>query len=402
MLSAEHKEALCNAIKNETRPLGTIFNSIIKIFNTEALKFAAGCHLLILLEDDVSLSIPQRLASLFILFSIFPRNHPFSACVADAVRLPTTSDAERSFVQLLFNSNSSVCSNKSPVAILKELPPPQESAGLPFLQPSPNLSVSARLRMPAAPDTYPHPDSSVLQNPEDFFSTLNTQYVRPPPFPLQSGKELPNISWVPIPILPPVPLWMDIETTEELKERSELLDFLENATKNALTSGDVESLHRLMNGCTSEDLTALLPPFKFEHLLDNNFITAVEFLTNILDGQSTADESNPYLSILMTLPPSLKTLDCINRLALKKLLKTHYVTAYLRSAVSVCQDETLDPNQQHRLSRLVVVWSQSLLRSNLVNIDDVYVDLQTLCTSSLGKVHEATSLLKLMSEKRKN
>ncbi|KAL0231717.1 hypothetical protein GEMRC1_011121 [Eukaryota sp. GEM-RC1] len=155
-----------------------------------------------------------------------------------------------------------------------------------------------------------------------------------------------------------------------------------------------------MNSSSKRDLEIMLSPQKFIQLLDNNFISAVEFLLNILPGSSSSSE-NSYLTALMSLPPSLKTLDCINRLALKELLSDEFLLEYLRSSTLFCLDSNLDTSQQHRLARLVIVWAQSLFRNkNLPCSGEVFLQLQQLCTNVLGRVNEAASLLKLLNEIR--
>ncbi|KAL0230913.1 hypothetical protein GEMRC1_010318 [Eukaryota sp. GEM-RC1] len=182
MLSSEQYSTLLATVQDTSRPLIS--------------KVLWGCQLLILLEDDTILCAASRLASLFVLFNLFPQNHPFTASVADAVRLKTTSDVERSFVQHLFSKSSSKTSSKPPSQLLNELPPAEDSTGLPFLQPSPDLSVPALLRLPPVPMALPDtsPMKSVPPSMGDFVSKLNPVYIRPPPPIPVVNKELPPCS----------------------------------------------------------------------------------------------------------------------------------------------------------------------------------------------------------------
>ncbi|KAL0213164.1 hypothetical protein RCL1_006790 [Eukaryota sp. TZLM3-RCL] len=403
LFTHEQQGLLLAAIRTDNRSLSSIFNSVIKHFNTEPLKFSAGCHLLIFLEDDSTLSTTDRIAALFVLHTLFAGNHPFVASVADAVRLPSTSDNERAFVQQLFAN--AVVTSKTPAQILQELTPPSQSQPLPFLQPSQDLSVPSLLRLTPTTDSIVSSTAhaSVLQSPSDFFSKLTPQFIRPPPFVPQSGKELPNISWTPLPILPPMPLWLDFTApSESVEDNSELLDMLEAACKTALSSTTLDRLFLLINHSSPTILTSLLSPSRFPALLDNNFIAAVEFLETVLKRVESSEEiiNNPYLDVLSSLTPSLKTLDCVNRLANKHVLPQSFITKYLTHVLAVVHDASNESPHQYRLARLTTVWTLSLIRSNLLSIEEVFLDLQRLCVNFAGKFQEASVLLKQLQEWR--
>ncbi|CAL0328094.1 unnamed protein product [Lupinus luteus] len=427
-LSVEESQSLYSLLKLEHRPLHEIvseFNSNI----SHTRHFTLCSYLLMLLEDKKVLNTAQRLIAFALILEAYSSqelaSNPFLSFILNAACHAESEKVERAFILQLLGVDGS---NRGKEFLKQSASdyvngfdqslhdfPPLDQLQKQFPDEVHLEQYHCLLKDGSVKNVVPDPDvpsNCDIDSPE--FGLLPG--IKPK---IGSGDKdeavvglLSNLSlqglsphWI-RPVPPRLPIldgelvWLNPDDNHELmwdygmcvdtSRGAAVRDLIAKALKGALAPAQQEQVLVELANDPKLVYHCGLTPRKLPELVENNPLIAIDVLIKLINSPEIAE----YFTVLVNMDMSLHSMEVVNRLTTTVELPSEFIHMYITNCISSCVN-IKDKYMQNRLVRLVCVFLQSLIRNNIINVKDLFIEVQAFCIE-FSRIREAATLFRLL------
>jgi hypothetical protein len=367
--------------------------------------------MMVLLQDNM-LTPTQRLVALFLLWDLYKSeqitSNPFLPVLLDTVVKPTAA-WERNFLGYVLSQNvpkelprkiTKDCINLLETAQLqhppdiealkKEWKDKQQSAGS-VLAPRHGGVLPASIADPqdlVGQPTQRQEPSLLHLAQEQYFRpcSFEPQFVRPAPLVLEPSED--EVMW-----LNPCGVHMvqwDYSMCGDSSRGTQVRELMAKAFKGPLVPQQQQQVLLELGADAKLVYHCGLTPRRLPELVENNPLIAIEVLLRLMSSQQITD----YLSALVNMEMSLHSMEVVNRLTTAVDLPREFVHLYISNCITSCES-IRDKYMQSRLVRLVCVFLQSLIRNKIIDVQDLFIEVQAFCIE-FSRIREAAGLFRLL------
>ncbi|KAJ7560877.1 hypothetical protein O6H91_03G004000 [Diphasiastrum complanatum] len=425
-ISIKDTAALLAILKEDDVP----FESILDKFKTQFkrhMHFKICCSLVILLQEPKLLKQQERLVAYFILYDLYEAEQrsssPFMSMLVDAAADERVEKLERAFVLSMLRAsggNSKELQRRSPSEFILTFDPSTytfssreqlqkqfadrfspdfkssafKSATINNIVPDPDVPQGYDFDMPedAMPGVPPRLGAGNRESTAaGLVQTSSLKGLEPPwdrPFPPRLPPQDGEIVWI-TPENNHELLWhygMCADTSRGAAVRELIARALKGAlspTQQQQVLMELEADPKLVYHCG-------LTPRRLPELVENNPIIAVEVLLKLMNSVQITE----YFKALVSMDMSLHSMEVVNRLTTAVELPTEFIHLYISNCISSCENMK-DKYMQNRLVRLVCVFLTSLIRNRIINVQDLFIEVQAFCIE-FSRIREAAGLFRLL------